>query len=125
MSATVTETPAPSNPEEAWRGRLAEQQQDNPIDEDVSRRREARTLLGELLRPYRRAVALLAGVVVLENLTRLSVPYLVGLGIDDGVPPIRRSGDSSTLWTIVAVLCVIVLTQATSRRYFLRRSGHI
>ena len=40
-------------------------------------------LLVDLLRPYRRVLALLMVVVVLENAARLSVPKLVQLGIDD------------------------------------------
>ena len=43
-----------------WRGRAVTNDDDDlPIDESVSRRREARTLLGGLLRPYATAVALL------------------------------------------------------------------
>lgn len=122
---TQTESGSGAAPEQDWRGRLHDQQQDNPIDEDVSRRADARALLGDLLRSYRRALVWLGLVVVVENVTRLSVPYLVRLGIDDGVPPIMKSGNSRTLMTIVATLVVVVLVQAVSRRYFLRRSGHI
>ena len=57
---------------------------DLPIDESVPRRREARALLGSLLRPYRWTVAALAIVVVVENAARLSVPLLVQKGIDNG-----------------------------------------
>ena len=58
-------------PTEGWRGRFDEQGDDLPIDESLSRRREARALLGSLLRPYRWTVALLAIVVVVENAARL------------------------------------------------------
>ena len=61
-------------PTERWRGRFDEQGDDLPIDESLSRRREARALLGRLLRPYRLTVALLAIVVVVENAARLSIP---------------------------------------------------
>ena len=55
-----------------WRGRLDEVDDDLPIDEAVPRRREARALLGSLLRPYRLTVGLLAVVVIAENAARLA-----------------------------------------------------
>ena len=109
-----------------WRGRFDEQRDDDlPIDEALPRRREARALLGSLLRPYRWTVALLAIIVVVENAARLSVPLLVQRGIDHGIPPIIDGGSAHTLLLIVGALCVVVLVQAVSRMFFLRRSGRI
>lgn len=55
-----------------WRGRLQEEQDPNndnlPIDESIPLRREARSLLISLLRPYRWIVAVLALVVIVEKL---------------------------------------------------------
>ncbi|MBV5246315.1 ABC transporter ATP-binding protein/permease [Mycolicibacterium sp. PAM1] len=107
-----------------WRGKFDESA-DLPIDETVPRQREARALLGSLLRPYRWAVVLLAVVVVVENAARLSVPILVQKGIDDGIPPLLEGGPATTLMTIVATLCGVVVVQAVGRMYFLRRSGRI
>jgi ATP-binding cassette subfamily B protein len=109
-----------------WRGKLDEDQSDDlPIDENLPRRREARALLGSLLRPYSATVALLALVVVVENAARLSVPILVQRGIDRGIPPIVDGGSARTLMMVVATLGVVVLVQAISRMFFLRRSGRI
>jgi ABC-type multidrug transport system fused ATPase/permease subunit len=109
-----------------WRGQEVKAQDDDlPIDETVSRRREARTLLGNLLRPYARIVALLAIVVVAENAARLSVPLLVQRGIDKGIPPLVDGGSARELILIVAALCGVVAVQATSRMFFLKRSGRI
>ncbi|WP_347221233.1 ABC transporter ATP-binding protein [Mycolicibacterium poriferae] len=105
-----------------WRGKFTEQA-DLPIDETEPRRREARALLGSLLRPYKWTVALLAVIVVVENAARLSVPILVQRGIDHGIPPLVDGGSARTLLTIVAALGVVVVVQATSRMVFLRRSG--
>ena len=112
-------------PTEGWRGRFDEQGDDLPIDESLSRRREARALLGSLLRPYRWTVAFLAIVVVVENAARLSIPILVQRGIDHGIPPIIDGGSAHTLLVIVGVLSVVVLVQAISRMFFLNRSGRI
>jgi ATP-binding cassette subfamily B protein len=109
-----------------WRGQaVAADDGDLPIDESVSRRREARSLLGSLLRPYAATVALLAIVVVVENAARLSVPLLVQRGIDHGIPPIVEGHSARELMLIVATLCGVVLVQAISRMYFLRRAGRI
>lgn len=96
-----------------------------PIDESVPLRREARALLFSLLRPYRWTVAVLALVVVVENAARLSVPILVQRGIDRGIPPILEGGPARELMLIVATLCAVVIVQAISRMFFLRRSGRI
>ncbi|GAC1401612.1 MAG: ABC transporter ATP-binding protein [Mycobacterium sp.] len=123
---TATDTRPVDASEEEWRGRVTHSQDDRlPIDETVPRRREARALLGSLLRPYRLTVALLALVVVVENLARLSVPLLVQRGIDNGIPQILSGGSAHTLMAIVGVLCGVVLVQATSRMFFLQRSGRI
>ncbi|GLP73822.1 ABC transporter ATP-binding protein [Mycobacterium antarcticum] len=109
-----------------WRGRAVSNDDDDlPIDESISRRREARSLLGGLLRPYATAVALLTIVIVVENAARLSVPLLVQRGIDHGIPPIVDGGSARELMLIVGALCGVVLVQAISRMFFLRRSGRI
>jgi len=49
---TATDTQPIDVPEDEWRGRITDDQSDDlPIDESVPRRREARALLGSLLRP--------------------------------------------------------------------------
>lgn len=109
-----------------WRGRIKDEQDDDlPIDESVPRRREARALLGSLLRPYRWTVGALALVVIVENLARLWVPILVQRGIDRGIPPIIDGGPARELMLIVGTLCTVVVIQAVSRMFFLRRSGRI
>jgi len=109
-----------------WRGRtVTNDDADLPIDESISRRREARTLLGGLLRPYATAVALLTVVIVVENAARLSLPLLVQRGIDHGIPPLVDGGSARELILIVAALSGVVAIQACSRMFFLRRSGRI
>src|SRR3981081_233469 len=122
---TATDTQPVDIPEDDWRGRVKDSQDELPIDESVPRRREARALLYSLLRPYRLTVALLALVVIAEKRAHRSVPLLVQRGIDHGIPPILAGGPAHTLMVIVAVLCGVVLIQATSRMFFLQRSGRI
>ena len=109
----------------SWRGRFDEQPDDLPIDEALPLRREARALLADLLRPYRTTLGLLALVVIVENVARLSVPLLVQRGIDHAVPPLVAGGSARELAFVVVVLGVAALVQASSRLFFLRTSGRI
>ena len=109
----------------SWRGRFDEQPDDLPIDEALPLRREARALLADLLRPYRATLGLLALVVIVENVARLSVPLLVQRGIDHAVPPLVAGGSARELAFVVVVLGVAALVQASSRLFFLRTSGRI
>ena len=70
-------------------------------------------------------VALLAVVVVVENVARLSVPLLVQRGIDHGIPPLRPAVRHTNSWWSSAPCCAVVVVQAVSRMFFLRRSGRI
>ncbi len=108
-----------------WRGRINDRGEDLPIDEGVSRGREARALLGSLLRPYRLVLVLLAVVVIVENAARLAIPLLVRRGIDHAIPPLAAGGPAGELIVVVVVLCGLVTVQAVSRMFFLKTSGRI
>lgn len=82
-------------------------------------------LLRELLRPYKRAIKLLVLIVLVENIARLSIPYLVKEGIDTGIPPIIADDNLRPLFVIVGIVLVATLTQAFARQLFLVRSGRI
>lgn len=103
-----------------WRGQL-----DPGAEEAGAGGRAARTLLSELLRPYRPALVLLAIVVIAENVARLSVPLLVQRGIDRAVPALLDGGPARELAIVVGVLCALVIVQAVSRMTFLNASGRI
>ncbi len=117
-------TPQDETPHDAWRGRM-DLAADESVEDHTPRRAEARALLGSMLRPYRRALVWLALVVVLENAARLSVPKLVQVGIDHGLPPLMSGGSARNLTIVVVILCGAVAVQASSRMYFLQRSGRI
>ena len=111
-------------PEERWRGVLQEPGEEaerlTPTPQHGSRR-----LLVELLSPHRRRVALVIAVVLVENAARLSVPWLVALGIDRGLPPIIGDGSARTLLQIVAAMVAAVIVQSFGRITFLRISGRV
>ncbi|MGI8701761.1 MAG: ABC transporter ATP-binding protein [Nocardioidaceae bacterium] len=108
-----------------WRGVAAEHEDDIPDRVTLLLQERSRRLLGSLLRPYRRALVWLMVVVLIENATRLSVPFLVKQGIDLGIPPIRAGEGPAKLMEIIAILLVMVVAQAVTRQIFLLRSGGI
>ncbi|MEU4602399.1 ABC transporter ATP-binding protein [Kribbella sp. NPDC023972] len=114
------------SPEESWRGYFEDEG-----DRELSRattirlKEDSRKLLGELLRPYHKLIWILVVIVVVENGARLSVPYLVHLGIDNGIPPILAGEGATTLITVVITVFAMALLQAFARQLFLMRSGRL
>ncbi|WP_341230554.1 ABC transporter ATP-binding protein [Nocardioides salarius] len=111
-------------PSRSWRGEAQ-------VDADEAAERltagslggGAGRLLRELLTPYRRALQVLVLIVLVENAARLAIPYLVKVGIDSGIPPIRERDDLSTLLMVVGAVLLATLTQAVARNRFLMRQG--
>jgi ATP-binding cassette subfamily B protein len=113
-------------PDEEWRGVAAEHRGDDlSVAATGLLKARSRRLLADLLRPHKKLIWLLVAIVLVENVSRLSIPYLVKEGIDRGIPPIQQRGDSSVLVTVVAVVFAATLVQAVSRQSFLRLSGRI
>jgi ATP-binding cassette, subfamily B, bacterial len=115
------EQPPPKN----WRGVAAEDRDEIPDKIGLLLRDRSRRLLGELLRPHRRALWFVLGVVLVENVARLAIPYLVKEGIDKGIPPMIDGDGSGTLVLIVAIVGVAVVVQAVTRLTFLTITGRI
>ncbi|NYD42788.1 ABC transporter transmembrane domain-containing protein [Nocardioides panaciterrulae] len=129
---TQPSTPPPGQPatqpveEQEWRGVAADDLGEELTHATSVRLADrSRRLLRSLLAPYGRALKLLLLVVVVENVARLSIPYLVKEGIDRGIPPIRATGDTGPLLWIVGLVLVATLTQAIARNRFLVSSGKI
>lgn len=108
-----------------WRGVASEDRDEIPQKVSLVLRERSRRLLGQLLRPHRRLLGYLLIAVLIENAARLSVPYLVKVGIDSGIPPILADEGYGTLLKVVAVVLVAVVVQAVTRQYFLMLSGRI
>ncbi len=109
----------------SWRGVAAEDQDE--LSEQVSflLRTRSRRLLIELLRPYRREIALLVGVIVICNAASLAIPFLVKVGIDAGIPPLVAGRGPATLVTVVLAVLMAAAVQAVTRQMFLRKAGRI
>ncbi|MEV4284264.1 ABC transporter ATP-binding protein [Nonomuraea bangladeshensis] len=120
MSTTTTGSSRAS-----WRGVASEDQDELPEKVSVLLRDRSRRLLGALLRPYRKQIALLVATIVLSSAAGLSIPFLVSIGIDEGIPPLSRGDGPAVLLTVVGVILFATLVQAVTRQTFLNMSGRI
>jgi ATP-binding cassette, subfamily B, bacterial len=106
-----------------WQGIAAEDVDQVTSGLSALLRRRARRLLTGLLRPYRRQVAWTLVLIVLANMAALAGPWLVGLGIDAGIPPLIHGGDAVPLAAITAAFFAAVAVQAVATRAFIVAIG--
>ena len=108
---------------ETWQGIAAEDVDNVTSGLSALLRRRARRLLTSLLRPYRRQVTWTLVLIVTANVAALAGPWLVGLGIDEGIPPLVHGGDVAPLIGIVAAFCGAIAVQAVTTRAFIVEIG--
>lgn len=109
----------------SWRGVASEDQDEIPGKVNLLLRERSRKLLTDLLYPHRKVIAWLIVIVLIENGSRLAIPYLIKVGIDRGIPPLKQGGAATTLVTVVVVVAAVAIVQAVSRQGFLWLSGRI
>ncbi|MFL5796626.1 MAG: ABC transporter ATP-binding protein [Actinomycetota bacterium] len=113
-----------STPTQQWRGVAAEQSDDLPGRISSLLRKRSRRLLGSLLRPHRRRALWLLGIVVAANVAAMAGPWLVGLGIDDGIPAVRHH-HPATLYVVVGAIVAAAALHAVLYRTFVMGAGRI
>ncbi|MGC4809713.1 ABC transporter ATP-binding protein [Micromonospora sp. DT228] len=127
--------PAEPPPEEQseltrWRGTATDPEADRSRAEDaapeaVARlRRLSRALLADQLRPHRRRLAAAVGLLLTQNAAAMAGPYLVMIGIDRAIAPLR-AGDAGPLVAVAGAFVVASLTEYAARRGFLTLSARI
>jgi ABC-type multidrug transport system fused ATPase/permease subunit len=87
-------------------------------------RRSSRALLSSLLRPHRRTLSLAVVLLLVQNAAAMAGPYLVMLGIGEGIEPLTR-GDASVLIAVAVGFVVAVSVEYFTRRAFLLLFGRI
>ena len=113
---------APSTPD--WRGVAAEDVDELPERVGILLRARSRRLLGVLLRPHRRALWIVLVLVLLQNAAAMAGPWLVGVGIDRGIPALL-AGDWTPLLAVGGALLGCAAADAVLRTTFLLRTGRI
>ena len=109
----------------AWRGVAAENADEMTAGLAALLRERSRRLLGDLLRPHRRAVIVTISLIVVESLAALAGPWLVGLAIDNGLPPLLHAHDAAPLLVIAAAFGCAVAVQAVTTRMFVSMTGRV
>ncbi|HEY3879396.1 MAG TPA: ABC transporter ATP-binding protein [Trebonia sp.] len=119
------QTPPPRRPTDpaSWRGVASEKIDEISAPLEALLRKRSRRLLGDLLRPHRWIVALTAGAIVVASLTSLAGPWLIGIAIDSGIPPLVKGSDAVPLLRIAAVFALTVVVQAGATRVFVTLTG--
>jgi ABC-type multidrug transport system fused ATPase/permease subunit len=107
----------------SWRGVAAETADELSAPIEALLRKRSRRLLADLLRPHRKAVSLTAAAIIISSLASLAGPWLIGIAIDNGIPPLVKAGDAGPLLGIAAVFAATVLVQAGATRTFVTMTG--
>ena len=109
----------------SWRGIGSEQVDDVSAPLAALLRRRSRVLLSDLLRPHRRAVGWTAVAIMISSLAALAGPWLIGIAIDNGIPPLLKSGDAGPLLWIAVLFAATVGVQAVTTKMFVTMTGRI
>ncbi|MEU0155026.1 ABC transporter ATP-binding protein [Micromonospora fulviviridis] len=113
-----------------WRGRATDPDADRSRAEDSSPeavarlRARSRALLRELLRPHRARLGLAVSLLLAQNAAAMAGPYLVMLGIDRGIRPLR-AGDTGPLVAVAAAFVIATGIEYATRRAFLALAARI
>jgi len=109
----------------AWRGIAAEDADEITGGLAALLRRRARRLLFSLLCPQRARVILTFVLIVTASLAALAGPWLVGVAIDRGIPPLLHGGDLAPMALYVAGFAAAVGIQAVASRGFIYSMGKL
>ncbi|WP_425413062.1 ABC transporter ATP-binding protein [Micromonospora citrea] len=113
-----------------WRGMATDPDADRSRAEDTSPeavarlRARSRVLLRDLLRPHRRRLGLAVALLLGQNAAAMAGPYLVMLGIDRAIAPLR-AGEPGPLLAVAAAFAAASAVEYAARRGFLTLSARI
>ena len=114
-----------SRSDTSWRGISDEQSDVTTVDMHDLVAGRSRRLLGSLLRPHKRAVWIAVVLLLVQNAAAMAGPFLVMVGIDQGIPPLMNDGSITVLvWVTLGFLAAAVI-EYFSKRSFLVSSGRI
>jgi ATP-binding cassette, subfamily B, bacterial len=111
-------------PGDRWRGVATEEVDEFSASVAGLLRKRSRHLLATLARPYRWQLAIAGALILMRSAAYLSIPYLVGLGIDRGIRP-GGTGNLGALYEVGAALVGVLVINAAANFVFLRLSGRV
>ena len=107
-----------------WRGVAVEKKDDLPDKRGIRLRARSRKLLAELVRPHRRELLFCTGMVLVQTVFNMAGPYLVSIGIDRGIPALRR-GDWGPITAVFVAMVISAILASGLRAIFLNKVGRI
>jgi ATP-binding cassette subfamily B protein len=114
---------------ESWRGQATDEDAERTAAEGgsaVRLRAGSRALLGSLLRPHRQPLVAVVALLLLQSGADMAGPYLVKLGIDKGLPPLRdHPRQFDVLVEIAVAFAVTTVVAYFGKRGFITLSGRI
>src|SRR3954463_10325365 len=120
----MTTTDPTADQHAGWRGVASEDPDELSASASSFLRGRSRRLLGELLRPHRRALWLLLATITLQKLAWLAGPLPIGVGIDPAVPALLDGDPWPLVWTTAAMVGAAAL-DTVLRFVFLTRTGRV
>ncbi|MCC3764835.1 ABC transporter ATP-binding protein/permease [Glycomyces sp. TRM65418] len=126
---TVAERPADKHA--SWRGRAesAEADRTSAETDDAESikelRSQSRRLLGWMMRPHKKAIGFLCGILVVQNFTSMATPLLVMFGIDHAIPAIGERDDYSVLIAIAVTFAAVAIVKYVCVRLYIAQSAKV
>jgi ATP-binding cassette subfamily B protein len=127
-------TPSPAEPVldvASWRGIAPDEDAERTAAESGDResvvrlQASSRRLLGSLVRPHKTLLWYAVVLLLLQNFASMAGPYLVKIGIDRGIPPLRAHDDYRVLVAVGVAFAVAAAVEYVTKRGFLILSGRI
>lgn len=113
----------------AWRGIAIDEDAERTLAEGgsvVRLRANSRALLGSLVRPHARSLAVMIALLLVQNAAAMAGPYLVKLGIDKGIPPLMsHPRHGGVMIDIGIAFAVAALAEYLGKRGFITLSGRV
>lgn len=116
--------PQPARAAEHWRGVATEDREEIDTATGIRLAARSRRLLGSLLRPHLRRVAVALTLLILDQAALLAGPLLIAVAIDTAIPAALAGRPGPLLWC-VAGYALTGVSDALFIRAFLRLSGRI
>jgi ATP-binding cassette, subfamily B, bacterial len=112
-----------------WRGQAADEDAERTAAEagsTVRLRAGSRALLGSLMRPYTWTIVVMVVLLLIQTVASMAGPYLVKLGIDDGIPALRATPRDASVMIEVGVAFVVASAAGyAGKLWFVRLSGRV
>ena len=115
-------TPATAQP---WRGLAADEAEEASAGGGALLHGRSRRLLADMLGRQRGRATLTMALIVVASLAALAGPWLVGVGIDQGIPPLADHHDPGPLLALTAAFAVTVVVQAVATRSYIYATGRL